>query len=155
MKTIKVTQADKIGWFRAAAILQIMDMLEWDEAMYAGMVYRLGVEYLNRMFPKADDCKLLEASNEFWGWWKLSWYIRDQEWLRQAEISRKRFMVVRSNGQLAVMNMLAIEGYNPFANAEAMRGSYQDMHDIEELVECMELDNSYCRDLVPALRKSR
>lgn len=126
-------------------------MLGWDEAMYAGMVYGTGVKYLRLLFAKVSDRELMEASNQFWGWWKLQWYIREQDWLIMYEQHRTRFLVSMPGGEVGVMNTLIVEGYDPFADREVMQHSYMQMHDVEELAECLE--DSYCRDLVPALRK--
>lgn len=131
MNKHKVTQAIRLGWHMEAARLQVIEAIEWDELAYAGTKWGYGLAYLKQVFPDPQDWMPLERSRAFWGWWKLQWYRREQTWLDH----------YRANPDHA-----------PFATVGERGFSWLAMHKIEDLVESTELTDSWCRDLVPALK---
>lgn len=150
----KMTHAERITCYRLAAMHQVMGWLGWTELEYTSMIYRKGLEYLKRTMPYEEDQRKMMASNQYWGWWKLQWYVRDQAWLEACEQSRVRCQHVRLGeaGQITVVEVCSLVNAvseSPLKTQIGRRGIYAKLHDITTIME--KLEDSYCRDLVPML----
>ena len=115
----------------------VMELLEWDLMMYCMFKYECGLKYLEVcMRGDADAVRKLEESVAFWGWWKLHWMIREQDFINAYE-NRSVFAAHNSlYGRRAVYQVI----HNPVDLGLAMSEDGK------------ALEDSYCRDLVRELR---
>ena len=129
-----MTHKDKMRAYMAANMYRVMDELGWSRYKYTILKYAYGEAYL-RASLKADEktIVLLSSKREFWNWWKLQWYIREND-----------FFMCIADEQL---------------NTQQMRCLYHLMNDPVMLATDMSsygkvMEESYARDLVPVLNKT-
>lgn len=154
----KLTHAQRITCYRLAAMYQVLQWLGWTELEYTSLMYRKGLEYLKRTMVYEEDQRKMMASNQYWGWWKLQWYVRDQGWLEACDLSRVRCQHVRVgvDGQVTVVEVSSLVNavsISPLKSQLGRRNTYSQLHDITTIMD--KLEDSYCRDLVPMLTTSK
>ena len=131
-----MTQAERVGCRMAASMYEVMGMVRWDRLQYCVFKYNAGMLYLAIYFQgDKGSIDIMQRSSAFWGWWKVQWMAREQEWLKQ-------WYAHDCYGRLPV-NMLA-SSYRMMNNA-------RDLANVNMLPGAV-LDDSYCRDLVPMLK---
>lgn len=66
----------------AAATEQVMNWLDWCEWEYGQFKYDMAEAFLREYIGKDEHAiGQYMASKAFWGWWKLHWYAREQDFL--------------------------------------------------------------------------
>lgn len=77
MKTITYQREPATGIEELRYIVQ--QLLHWNDEQFGMYVYETGLEYCAAYFGR--DQKTIDQvtrRKEFWNWWKLHWYKRDQ-----------------------------------------------------------------------------
>ncbi len=147
------TQAVRLGARMAACRIEATELLEWRDTEYESFRYRQGVLYLKATLNSDSDVAIMLASNEYWGWWRLRWYMREQEWLEQCNRSYVPTMFIENMGALKDKGeriggtVTAIYSPNAFRTVTGRRRTYTALHDARRLAECPEMEVSYARDL--------
>ena len=129
----KVTQADRLRFQMTASMYQVMELLKVTRLNYCDFKYETGLLYL-RLYLRGDVFAIeeMEESAAFWGWWKMQWHLRDEEFLKRMG---KRVMV----------------GWD-------LRVAYKQLHSPVDLLSELNpygkvMEDSYCKDLVPSIIK--
>ena len=137
-----MTHTDRIRCLRRATELQVMDLLEWDTLTYTMFKYECGLMYLTAYLKGDKDAiDQMQRSAIYWGWWKLHRMEREREFLDNC---RKGHCHPRPFRQW-------VKGVH------GRRANYKIIHNPDMLSQAMEprgivLENSYCANLVPALK---
>lgn len=63
---------------------RVIDLLHWNPALYAMLVYNAGLQYLVAYIGNNEAAiDQLTARAEFWNWWKNQWNIRDEVFITE------------------------------------------------------------------------
>lgn len=145
-----LTQAERLNIYRKALMHQVIELLKWTELEYCDHMNLMGLKYLDRMMPFADQRDMLAVSKEFWGWWKLQWYVREQEFVGWCNMATDGSgLYVRSDGQMVELLALALPKGTPVAMQHTLKGrndEYLLRHDYRRLAADPDTEASYCRD---------
>ena len=135
----KVTQVDRLRFRMRASMQEWQLLLGWNEQAYCDFQYECGCQYMQAYLPGdvyAVDEML--ASAQFWGWWKVQWMIREEQyswalqcydWKHAAKRNSKKY----GDGYVVLHDPVELaKGTGPYGRA---------------------IDDSYSRELVPELGK--
>jgi hypothetical protein len=148
-----------------ANMRQVMELLQWTEEQYCEHKYECGLVYLkvhlgNAGHPitggeageMADDVRIMALSAAFWGWWKLHWMLRENDFLSEISAAYVAIFGSPSPGDGA--------GYDVKYNRGRyhLRAVYKNLHNPADLARAltpagMVLDDSYSRDLISMIVK--
>jgi len=132
-----LTQAKRMQAYMAAAMYEVMELLEWDLMVYTMFKYECGLIYLETVLKgDAGAIRQLEESAAYWGWWKLHWWQREKDFLQACEKQHKKSMLNGLHGRRQIYNIA---------------------HHPVDLAQCVNkygvaLEESWCRQLVKELR---
>ncbi len=108
----------------------VMSLLGWSELEYCYFMYDMGVQYLEEyLHGDKHTIGQIEQSKIFWGWWKNHWFMRERQYVEQAEplskISRRLRLLgykgLHNPRMLAAeMNTAAVELGDSYANMLGM-----------------------------------
>ena len=124
----------RIRAYMAANMHQVMLDLEWPVSKYCEIKYQYGLAYLCLALEgDVDAIGMVSQQKEFWGWWKLWWYRRENDFLADSEaggwnLHKRRYQYRQY--------------HNPAVLADERSGAGKEM------------EESYCRDLVPKMNGS-
>lgn len=154
MKNKKITQSERLRIYMEAAMYQVMDWLKWDEMQYNAFKYKCGREYLKIVLGDEESAQMVACTKEFWGWWRLRWYQREQDWLQACEHHRIPTMVISISNELED-ERVAIMNDSAYSSAFGRKVSYQELHRPMTLATNKEMNDSYCRDLITELNRRK
>ncbi len=61
---------------------RVIDLLQWNAAMYATFIYNCGLQYLEKYIGNDEEAiNLLTPKTEFWNWWKILFNARDEAFI--------------------------------------------------------------------------
>ena len=139
---------------------EVMELLEWDLMLYSMFKYECALKYLEVcMGGDVAAIRQLEECVAFWGWWRLHWYLREQEWLREVAFGNyaPTKMFVQGDGVLRLMQRTVAIMKSPMQGIHGRRAIYQVLNNPVDLAlgksrSGQVLEDSYCKDLVKELR---
>lgn len=151
----KFTQGDRINAMRQAAMLQVIDWLNWEEADYGMYMHRMGLLYLHTVFVSPADIEMLDNAREFWGWWKLMWLQRDIEFLVKCQHAAWRVERLNATtaGPVRIKNAHPSFPADPLHSVKGRQNWYLELHDGRGLANDPQMEQSYCVDLAARLGK--
>lgn len=77
-----MTQADSRRQQAETVKQAVCKLLNKTDEWYAHLQYETGLTYLKQHLPNdAQRRRKCEGSGVFWGWWRLQWLVRDENYL--------------------------------------------------------------------------
>lgn len=129
----------------------VMELLNWTEMEYTTYVFKMGVKYLEVVMPQEEYRSVLMASNEYWGWWKLLWFAREQQFINDCEAARNLTkMYVGPSGKLKQVSEMQPADLDyaphPLRTLKGRNDVYLALNDYKNLANDEQTEASYCRD---------